>query len=63
VLDLLEMAASKLSFGNKSEMIRLVEYSATVLATAAEPEREVVVRVLNKIGTQLLRNKFLKSQF
>lgn len=46
-------------------MIRIVEYSATVLSslTASDAEKEVVVRVLTKIGKLILKNKYLKTQF
>jgi hypothetical protein len=59
------MAAAKLSYNGKSEMIRMVEYSASVLssATASDSEKEVVVRVLTKIGKLLLKNKYLKAEF
>lgn len=63
VLDLISIIADVLSFGGKSEMIRLVEYAAGVLQAAADCEKEVVVRVLAKIGAQILKNKYLKGQF
>jgi hypothetical protein len=46
-------------------MIRIVEYSASILssASASDSEKEVVVRVLTKIGKQLLKNKYLKAEF
>ena len=44
-------------------MIRLVEYSASVLQSSSDPEKEVIIRVLTKIGKQILKNKYLKGQF
>lgn len=65
VLDLVEVSASVLYFGDKSEMMRLVEFAASVLdkPDATEGECEVVTRVLIKIGKQLLSNRHLRGQF
>lgn len=63
VLDLVSIVADVLSFNGKSEMIRLVEYAASVLQGPSEGEKEVIVRVLTKIGRQILKNKYLKGQF
>jgi hypothetical protein len=59
------MVSARLFYNGKSEMIRIVEYSATVLssATASDAEKEVLVRVLTKIGKLILKNKYLKAQF
>ena len=45
--------------------MRMVEYSANILSsnTSADTYKEVIVRILTKIGKLILRNKFLKSQF
>jgi hypothetical protein len=58
------MIASCVSYDNKSEMLRIVEYSATTLQSqASDPEKEVIIRILSKIGKLILKNKYLKSQF
>ena len=64
-MDLVELAVSCLAFGDKSEMMRMVEYSASVLdkPESTEGDREVVTRVLIRVGKQLLQNRYLKGQF
>jgi fumarate reductase subunit D len=45
-------------------MLRIVEYSASVLQSSAlDSEKEVIIRVLAKIGRLVLKNKYLKSEF
>lgn len=45
-------------------MIRIVEYSASVLQSQApDAEKVVILKVLSKTGTQILKNNYLKSQF
>ena len=45
--------------------MRIVEYSAKVLnnSNSTDPQKEVVIRILSKIGKQILKNAFLKQQF
>lgn len=63
-MDLIEVCASCLSYNNKSELMRIIEYSASVLeSTAPDPQKEVIIRILIKIGRQILKNPYLKSQF
>jgi hypothetical protein len=46
-------------------MMRIVEYSAKVLTdnTSTDPQKEVVIRILSKIGKLILKNAYLKQQF
>ena len=45
-------------------MIRIVQYSANVLQTSTNDlEKEVIIRILSKIGKLILKNKHMKSQF
>ena len=46
-------------------MMRIVDYAAKVLNNGAstDSQKEVVIRILTKIGKQILKNAFLKQQF
>lgn len=61
ILDLAENVAASMSFNNKSEMLRMVEYAAGVLQTGNDSQKEVVIRMLSKIGRLIFKNKYLKS--
>lgn len=60
-LDLVAMAAATLSYNGKPEIMRLVEYCASVLSGQnQEGEKEVAVRILMTIGKAILKHAYFK---
>lgn len=63
-LDLIRCISEKLNFGNKSELMKFVEYSAEVFGgNYSDKQKEVVMMVLIELEPLIMKNNFLKDNF
>ena len=55
---------NNLTFNGKHELIKFMEYSATVLGdpNAGDKQKEVILRVYYELDQIFIRNKFLKAR-